>query len=122
MGLLFYAKPAGELADGNDNGFKVLEAVANKTVLEEGIKPSANQSSYSTTTTWKDGTKTLSYKFYVPANGDYVFEWTATTASNYEGIAISNYWIATDGDLSFASTPEASSSFISASTVLLLLL
>ena len=101
MGLMFYAKPAGELADGNDNGFKVLEAVTNKTVLEAGIKPSANQSSYSTTTTWKDGTKTLTYNFYVPANGDYVFEWTATTASNYEGIAISNYWIATDGDLSF---------------------
>ena len=100
MGLKFYAKPAAELANGNDAGFAVLEAVTNKTVLEAGKKPEVNQSSYNLTTTWKDGTLTLAYPFTVAAPGEYVFEWTSTGASNYEGIAISNYWITTGGDLS----------------------
>ena len=101
MGLKFFAKPTGTLEDGNDKGFATLDGVANKTVLEAGNKPGANQSSYGLTYKWKDGTKTVSYPFSVPANGDYVFEWIASGSSNYEGIALSNYWITSGGDLSF---------------------
>ena len=104
MQLKFYAKPTGELEDGNDNGFKVLEAVTDKTILEAGKKPKVNQGgSYSTTTAWKDGIETCSYSFTVPADGDYVFEWVAEGSSNYNGYCISNYWITTGGDMSFAS-------------------
>lgn len=101
MGLKFFAKPTGTLEDGNEKGFATLDGVANKTVLEAGNKPGANQSSYGLTYKWKDGTKTVSYPFSVPANGDYVFEFIASGSSNYEGIALSNYWITSGGDLSF---------------------
>lgn len=101
MALKFYAKPSGDLADGNANGFAVLEAVADKTVLEEGKKPAVNQGgSYGLTKAWKDGIETLTYGFTVPANGEYVFEWVASGASDYPGFCISNYWITTGGDLS----------------------
>ena len=99
LSLYFYAKPEGELT------FDVLEGVANKTVLEKGIKPSKNMGgSFSTTTEWAEGIDVLSYTFKVPAEGDYVFEFVATTSENYEGVVIGNYYITTAGDLSFGST------------------
>ena len=101
MALKFYAKPEGALENGDDKGFAVLEAVADKTVLEAEKTPAVSQgSSAKTTDHWKDGIETLVYNFTVPADGDYVFEWIASGSSNYEGIVISNYWIKTAGDLS----------------------
>lgn len=101
MGLKFYAKPTGTLEDGNDNGFKTLDGVANKTVLEAGKNPAVNMGyQFPNTKTWDAKTITCSYTFYVPANGDYVFEWTVSGNDN-NGIVIGNYWITTDGDLSF---------------------
>ncbi|MBO4723878.1 MAG: hypothetical protein J5596_00970 [Bacteroidaceae bacterium] len=110
MGLKFYAKPAGELADGNDKGFAVLEAVTNKTVLEAGKKPDVSMGyQFPTTKTWDAKTILCSYPFSVPADGDYVFEWTVTSSDN-NGIVISNYWITTAGDLSFAYTTALNNS------------
>lgn len=103
MSLYFYAKPEGELVDGNDNGFAVLQAVADKIQLEKDRTPKVNMGgSFSTSTKWNDDIETLTYNFSVPADGDYVFEWVASGATNYEGIVISNYWIKNSGDLSFA--------------------
>ena len=119
MQLKFYAKPSGELENGNDKGFAVLEAVANKTVLEAGKKPAVNQGgSYSTTTHWKDGIETVSYGFTVPADGDYVFEWVAEGASDYPGYCISNYWITTGGDLSMAPVSKLNEAIASAAAKL----
>lgn len=119
MQLKFYAKPSGELEDGNDKGFVVLEAVANKTVLEAGKKPAVNQGgSYSTDTHWKDGIETVSYGFTVPADGDYVFEWVAEGASDYPGYCISNYWITTGGDLSMAPVSKLNEAIASAAAKL----
>ena len=110
MGLKFYAKPAGELADGNDKGFAVLEAVTNKTVLEAGKKPDVSMGyQFPITKTWDAKTILCSYPFSVPADGDYVFEWTVTSSDN-NGIVISNYWITTAGDLSFAYTTALNNS------------
>lgn len=103
MSLYFYAKPEGELVDGDDNGFAVLQAVADKIQLEKDRTPKVNMGgSFSTSTKWNDGIETLTYNFSVPADGDYVFEWVASGSTNYEGIVISNYWIKNSGDLSFA--------------------
>ena len=115
MQLKFYAKPSGDLEDGNDNGFKVLDGVANKTVLESGKKPAVNQGgSYGVTKGWKDGIETLSYNFSVPADGDYVFEWVAEGSSNYNGYCISNYWITTGGDLSLGPVSKVNEAIASA--------
>ena len=105
MSLYFYAKPNDALEDGNDKGFAVLEAVANKVVLEAGKKPAVNMGgSFSTTTEWKEGVETLTYSFTVPAEGDYVFEFVVKGSNDYKGVVIGNYWITTAGDLSFSST------------------
>ncbi len=103
MGLKFYPAPdEAQLEDGNDKGFAVFEAIANKTVLEAGRKPAVDMGgSFAADTKWKDGIETVSYNFTVPANGKYVFEWTATESSDYHGIVISNWAITTAGDLSF---------------------
>ena len=102
MQLKYYEKPFGELEDGNERGFAELEAVNNKIVLETGKKPAIDQGgNYSTTSKWKEGIETLSYKFSIPVDGEYVFEWVAEGASDYKGFCISNYWITTDGNLSF---------------------
>ena len=102
MQLKYYEKPFGELEDGNERGYAELEAVNNKIVLETGKKPAIDQGgNYSTTSKWKEGIETLSYKFSIPVDGEYVFEWVAEGASDYKGFCISNYWITTDGNLSF---------------------
>ena len=103
MAFKFYAKPDGALENGNDKGFAVLEAVADKTVLEASRKPAANSDmgEGGTSKTWAETTETLSYTFVVPAEGDYVFEWVASGSSDYRGFALGNYWITTSGDLSF---------------------
>ena len=102
MSLYFYAKPAGDLENGNKKGFAVLEAVANKTVLEKDRKPvKADMGEGGFNQAWKDGTETLSYKFEVESEGDYVFEWVSTGSTSHYGVAIGNYWITNSGDLSF---------------------
>ena len=102
MKLYFYAKPAGDLENGNSKGFAVLEAVANKTVLEKGRKPvKADMGEGGFSQAWKDGTETLTYKFVVETEGDYVFEWVSTGSTSHYGVAIGNYWITNSGDLSF---------------------
>ena len=85
-----YAKPAGELVDGNANGFAVLEAVQGKTIIGKQEKWDANISSAGD---WKEGYVDLSYNFTIPANGDYVFEFFTDGSSNYEGVIFSNYAI-----------------------------
>ena len=85
-----YAKPAGELVDGNANGFAVLEAVQDKTIIGKQEKWDANISSAGD---WKEGYVDLSYNFTIPANGDYVFEFFTDGSSNYEGVIFSNYAI-----------------------------
>ena len=102
MLLKFYAKPDGDLQDGNDKGFKKLEEVANKTVLEPGRKPvKADMGEGGFDQAWKDGTELLSYKFTVDTEKDYVFEWVSTGSNSHYGVAIGNYWITNTGDLSF---------------------
>ena len=102
MSLYFYAKPDGDLQDGNDNGFKKLEDVANKTVLESERKPvKADMGEGGFDQAWKDGTELLSYKFTVDAEKDYVFEWVSTGSDSYYGVVIGNYWITNTGDFSF---------------------
>lgn len=85
-----YAKPTGELVDGNANGFAVLEAVQGKTIIGKQEKWDANISSAGD---WKEGYVDLSYNFTIPANGDYVFEFFTDGSSNYEGVIFSNYAI-----------------------------
>ena len=102
MLLKFYAKPVGDLANGNSKGFTVVEGVANKTVLEAGRKPAkADMGEGGFDQAWKDGTELLSYKFKVESEGDYVFEWVSTGSNSHYGVAIGNYWITNTGDLSF---------------------
>ncbi|MBO6077912.1 MAG: hypothetical protein J6P66_04050 [Bacteroidaceae bacterium] len=98
--LYVYAKPEGELENGNDKGFAVLEA-ATKTLIGT-FAPSK----YATSAGWPDGTETFEFPFNCSAKGDYVFEWVdakdnANSANSYHGFAIGNYSIKTAGDLSF---------------------
>ena len=110
MLLKFYAKPDGELEDGNDKGFALLEAVANKTVLEPGRKPAqADMGEGGFSQEWKEGTETLSYTFNVTSEDDYVFEWVSTGSGSYYGVSIGNYWITNAGDLSFGYTTALNS-------------
>ena len=111
MQLKFYAKPDGDLENGNDKGFAVLEGVANKTVLEAGRKPaSADMGEGGFDQAWKDGTETLSYTFKVASEGDYVFEWISTGSNSYYGFVVGNYWITNAGDLSFSYTTALNAS------------
>ena len=105
MQLKFYAKPDGELEDGNDKGFALLEAVTEKTVLEAGRKPAqADMGEGGFSQAWKEGTETLSYTFSIESEDDYVFEWVSTGSNSYYGVAIGNYWITNTGNLSFSYT------------------
>jgi len=111
MQFKFYAKPDGDLENGNENGFAKLEAVADKTVLEPGRKPaSADMGEGGFSQAWKDGTETLSYTFKVASEGDYVFEWINTGSASYYGVSIGNYWITNAGDLSFSYTTALNAS------------
>lgn len=114
MALYFYAKPEGTLANGDANGFATLEA-ASKTVLEEGRKPKVDMGgTFNLSTKWKEDVEIVSYDFFVPAAGDYVFEWTATTSTNYQGIVISNYWITT----SFGNVARVNDAIVAVETAL----
>jgi len=103
--VYFYAKPDGELSDGNDEGFAVLESVANKTHLGS-INPTTKVQYSSiqgkTTGKWPEGVETFEYIFDVPAQGDYVIEWVVSSG-NSAGLFIGNYSVMDYGDLSVAS-------------------
>ena len=101
----FYAKPAAKIEKGNDKGFALLEGIKDKQVLLADKKPASGTDigEGGATATWKDGTEVITLPFKVPADGDYIFEFVTTGSSNYMGVAISNYWITTAGDLSFTS-------------------
>ena len=105
--LYFYPSPGGTLADGNDNGFKVLEGCTKTalgtftpktTVLKGDIEDKD-------TGTWPEEVETFKYNFTIPAAGDYVFEWVTKDAPKADvksGVFISNYTIssANAGNLS----------------------
>ena len=96
--LYVYAKPEGEIENGNDKGFALLNS-APKTLLA-AFAPNK----YATSAGWPDGTETFEFAFSAPAKGDYVFEWVDDEnpgSSGYYGFAIGNYTIKTAGDLSF---------------------
>ena len=101
----FYAKPATALVKGNDKGFALLEGIKDKQVLLADKKPASGTDigEGGATKTWADGTEVITLPFNVPADGDYIFEFLTTGSSNYCGVAVSNYWITTAGDLSFTS-------------------
>ena len=91
-----YAKPDGELIDGNDNGFAVLEAVPDKKVIGTQASWSGNISAGGD---WPEGYVDLSYKFTIPADGDYVFEFYTDGSTDYKGVIFSNYAIKAYGGL-----------------------
>ena len=101
--LYFYEKPDQELADGNDNGFAILEE-CEKTELGS-FTPATyiNKSEIEDKDTglWPEDVETFKFNFSVPKAGDYIFEWVAKNG-NKDGYFISNYSIssATSGDLS----------------------
>lgn len=101
----FYAKPATALVKGNDKGFALLEGIKDKQVLLADKKPASGTDigEGGATKTWASGTEVITLPFNVPADGDYIFEFLTTGSSNYCGVAVSNYWITTAGDLSFTS-------------------
>lgn len=103
--VYFYALPYGELSDGNDGGFELLESVANKTHL--GSIKASTKVTYSsiqgkTSGKWPEGVETFEYVFNVPAQGDYVIEWVVSSG-NTAGLLIGNYTVTDFGDLSVAS-------------------
>ena len=103
--LYFYPKPAGELADGDDKGFAVLEGCT-KTELKSFVPSTKVKNSDiedKGTGTWPEGVETVSCNFTVPAAGDYVFEWVTKTG-NKNGVMIGNFSIssANAGNLSTA--------------------
>ena len=98
--LKLYTLPEGELADGNDNGFKVLEEVANKTVIGQ---IDSWEASITSGGDWPEKSTDVHFSFTIPADGDYVLEFYTDGSSDYKGVFFSNYVIKSDGDLSFGS-------------------
>ena len=101
--LYFYEKPDQELADGNDNGFAILES-CEKTELGTFTPAdfvSAGDVEDKGTGKWPETVKTFTFNFTVPKAGDYMFEWVTKTG-NKNGVMIGNYSIssANAGDLS----------------------
>lgn len=101
--LYFYEKPDDDLADGNDNGFKVLEACKKTELGSFTPKTFVNKGEVEDKDTgvWPSDVETYKFTFTVPAAGDYMFEWV-TKNGNKDGAFISNYFIssANAGDLS----------------------
>jgi len=91
-----YPKPEGELEDGNENGFAVLEAVDNK--VEIGRQETWN-ANITIGGNWPEGSTELSYKFNISADGDYVIEFYTYGGSDYRGVIFSNYVIKLYTDL-----------------------
>ena len=85
-----FAKPDGEIVDGDNNGFAVLNGVQNKTVIGEKTSWDASITSAGD---WKEGYSDLSYNFTIESAGDYVIEFFTEGSSNYEGVIFSNYAI-----------------------------
>ena len=101
--LYFYPKPDGELADGNDNGFAILEACQKTEIGTFTPTTFVNKGDIEDKDTgeWPVDVETFNFSFTVPEAGDYVFEW-ATKNGNKDGVFIGNYSISssTAGDLS----------------------
>jgi len=97
--VYIYPKPDGTLEDGDNNGFKTLNGVENKTLIGSPM-PTTKLSSSSiedkTTGKWPNGVETFEYMFNIPAAGEYVLEW-ATLNGNKDGIGIGNFIISTMG-------------------------
>ena len=97
--LKLFAKPDGEILDGDANGFAVLEAVPNKVTLAEVKSWGGNISAAGD---WPEGYSDLSYKFTIPADGAYVFEFMndgSSSTDDYKGVIFSNYSIKAYGGL-----------------------
>lgn len=91
--LKLFAKPSGEILDGNDNGFAVLDAVQDKVTIAEVKSWGGNISAAGD---WPEGYSDLSYKFTIPADGDYVIEFMndgSSSSDDYKGVIFSNYAI-----------------------------
>ena len=112
--LYFYAKPDADLADGNNNGFAVLEAVDGKTFIGSFSPKVQSTTNYGVNYSWLKGTETYDFTFTVPVEGEYVFEWVAGPASNYNGFAMSNYTITTGVNLAYSSVNALNSAIESA--------
>ena len=91
-----FAKPSGDILDGNDNGFAVLNGVADKTVIGTQESWGGNISSAGD---WPAEAVDLTYKFTIPTDGDYVFEFFTEGSSDYKGVIFSNYAIKAYGGL-----------------------
>lgn len=85
-----YPKPAGELADGNDNGFVILESIENKTVIGQIDSWDANIAAYGD---WPESSTDVHFSFTIPESGDYVVEFYTDGSSDYKGVIFSNYSI-----------------------------
>ncbi|MBO7049740.1 MAG: hypothetical protein J6W42_03895 [Bacteroidaceae bacterium] len=101
--LYFYPKPDGELADGNENGFAILEACQKTEIGTFTPTTFVNKGDIEDKDTgeWPSDVETFKFNFTVPEAGDYVFEWVAKNG-NKDGYLMSNYSIssANAGDLS----------------------
>lgn len=115
-----YPKPDQEILDGNENGFAILNAVANKSELGK-FKPATQLASGNVKDSratgngnWPDGVETFEFKFNVPATGEYVIEWSAA-GTDYKGTVIGNYTISKGGsDNSFASVNRVNTALAAA--------
>jgi hypothetical protein len=92
--LYFYPKPVGELTNGNNNGFALLET-CEKTEVGTFTPTDYVQASEVEdfgTGVWPQTTKSFMFNFNVPSAGDYMFEWV-TKEGNKNGVMIGNYTI-----------------------------
>lgn len=99
--LYIYAKPEGELLDGNNNGFDILNNVSDKELIGE-FRPFVAVTSMNSNSDWPSGTQTYELQFRVENKGDYVLEWVVPSNSNSStsGAAIGNYTIIKVDDIS----------------------
>ena len=103
--LYFYEKPNQELANGDENGFAILEACEKTEVgtftpatFINGASDVENDKGEGL---WPENVETFKFNLTVPKAGDYMLEWV-TKNGNKNGVMIGNYSIgsANAGDLS----------------------
>jgi hypothetical protein len=96
--IYFYPKPDGTLEDGDENGFKTLQAVSKTKLgdIDPQVRVSKSSVKDKNTGKWPDDVETFEYTFMVPAPGDYMFEWAITSGDDY-GVFIGNYTISSMG-------------------------
>ena len=85
-----FAKPEGDIVDGDEKGFAVLNGIADKTVIGEQKTWDASITSAGD---WPEGYADLSYSFTIATAGTYVLEFMTDGSGNYEGVIFSNYSI-----------------------------